>query len=55
MYRHLDVPMVQLSALLCLVPLALENTYLQASPPHVDWPRGTLCPWGLLRVGRSQP
>lgn len=30
MVRHLGTAMVQLSALLCLVPLALENTYLQA-------------------------
>ncbi|KAL4428663.1 hypothetical protein ABPG77_009769 [Micractinium sp. CCAP 211/92] len=31
MCAHLDAPMVQLSALLCLVPLALENTYLQVT------------------------
>ena len=30
MHVHLDTPMVQLSALLCLVPLALENTDMQA-------------------------
>ncbi len=29
MLAHLDVPVVQLSALLCLVPLALNNTRLQ--------------------------
>lgn len=31
MQRHLHAPMVLLSALLCLVPLALENTYLQVT------------------------
>ncbi|KAL4447679.1 hypothetical protein ABPG75_004898 [Micractinium tetrahymenae] len=31
MTAHLGAPMVQLSALLCLVPLALENTYLQVT------------------------
>lgn len=42
--------MVQLSALLCLVPLALENTYLQARPPCKLWCPFCKAPAPLLQA-----
>jgi hypothetical protein len=42
MSQHSESAMVQLSALLCLVPLALENSALQVGLPAPACTRGWL-------------